>query len=148
MTQMEKHMTTPVSTKTVDASLERDLLYAVRYYLGGRRSMFLLATLAILAGLGFNWNWLVAAGIAPILLAALPCLVMCGLGLCINKLIGSSCAPAQEQSTATEPTQPEVTTSVVNVERASPGASACCHVDSGEATSTDQSLGQRRDTHV
>jgi len=41
-----------------------------------------------------GWSWLVAAGIAWIVLSILPCLVcclaMCGMGLCMHKLIGRS----------------------------------------------------------
>lgn len=47
-----------------------------------RSSYLILAGIAIVAGLALNWNWLVAAGIAPILVALLPCALMCGLGLC------------------------------------------------------------------
>lgn len=38
-----------------------------------------------LAGLALNWSWLVAAGAIPILLAALPCVVMCLLHLCSGR---------------------------------------------------------------
>ena len=30
-----------------------------------------------------GWRWLVAIGIAPIILSFLPCVVMCGLGFCM-----------------------------------------------------------------
>ena len=82
-------MTIPRSAKA-DASLARDLVDAARYYLGGWRGIFVLAAIAVLIAIGFSWTWLVAAGLAPILLTALPCLLMCGLGLCMNKLVGSS----------------------------------------------------------
>ncbi|MEW6449110.1 MAG: hypothetical protein AB1490_00540 [Pseudomonadota bacterium] len=41
--------------------------------------------IAIVAATGvavFNWTWLIAAGLAPILLATLPCLAVCALSLC------------------------------------------------------------------
>lgn len=57
----------------------------------GRRGLLILAVLALAGGMALNWSWLVAAGIAPILIAALPCLVMCGLGLCMNKMTGGTC---------------------------------------------------------
>ena len=46
----------------------------------------LLAVIALGVGLTatFSWGWLVAAGIAPILLAAAPCAAMCALGLCMS----------------------------------------------------------------
>ena len=39
-----------------------------------------------------NWDWLVALGIAPILLAVLPGAAMCPLGLYMNKIGGESCS--------------------------------------------------------
>lgn len=90
-------MTMP-STGTINTSLIRDLLHAGRYYLLSRRGIAIVATIAIVAGIAFNWNWLVATGIAPILLTALPCAVMCGFGLCFNRIFGSSCS--QESSGA------------------------------------------------
>ena len=85
-------MTTTRSAGPADASLARDLLYAARHYLGGRRGLLILAGLALIAGLALNWGWLVAAGVAPILIGALPCLAMCALGLCMNRESGRSCS--------------------------------------------------------
>jgi len=82
-------MTTPQTAETANASLTRDLIRACSYYLGGWRGVLVLAAIALATGLALNWSWLVAAGIAPALLTALPCLVMCGAGLCMNKLLGS-----------------------------------------------------------
>lgn len=49
----------------------------------------LLAALAAVALGGAaaagGWGWLVAAGIAPVLLSVLPCLAMCGFGLCMSR---------------------------------------------------------------
>ena len=56
----------------------------------GRWGLVALAVVAIGAGLAFNWSWLVAAGIAPILVALLPCLAMCALGLCMSEIMGRS----------------------------------------------------------
>lgn len=38
----------------------------------------------IAAALYFGWDWLVAAGVASVLLAVAPCLAMCALGLCMR----------------------------------------------------------------
>jgi len=76
-------MDTPNLTKISEPSRSRDLLRVARYYLGSWRSVLILTTIALIAGVGFSWNWFVAIGFAPILLATLPCLVMCGLGLCV-----------------------------------------------------------------
>ena len=75
-----------ISTKTIGAggrSLIRDRLSRVLSGLRGRRGLWLLAGLAIIVGLALNWGWLVAVGIAPLLIAALPCVAMCALGLCM-----------------------------------------------------------------
>lgn len=89
-------------TETSDESLARDLLYAARYYLGSRQSIIVLAVIAIAAGFAFNWNWLVATGIAPILLSVLPCAVMCALGLCANRMFGGSCSTETPRSADAE----------------------------------------------
>ncbi len=80
------------TTEPAESSLARDLFDAARYYLGGRRGLIVLAALALVAGLALNWDWLVAAGIAPLLVAVLPCVAMCALGLCMNKAGGKSCS--------------------------------------------------------
>ena len=71
-------------TKTTEASLTKDLIHLVRYYLGGRRSLILLTMATLGAGAALNWGWLVAIGAAPLLLLLAPCAVMCGLGLCMK----------------------------------------------------------------
>jgi YHS domain-containing protein len=83
-------MTNAPSTEISERSLTRDILDAARYYLGGRRTLFVLATVFILGGVALNWGWLVAAGIAPILISFLPCAVMCALGLCMHKKGGAA----------------------------------------------------------
>lgn len=87
-------MTTPRPNETAETSVSQDLLYMFRYYLGGRRGLLILAGLALTAGLVLNWSWLVAVGIAPILIAVLPCVAMCALGLCMSRAGGRSCSTA------------------------------------------------------
>jgi hypothetical protein len=58
-----------------------------RSAVAGRRTLVAAFGLGIIAtGAVLNWDWLVAIGAAPVILAVLPCLVMCGvmgaLGLC------------------------------------------------------------------
>jgi hypothetical protein len=100
-------MTTSNSTKATAPSLARDALHLARYYLVSRTGFVVLAIVAVGAGLALNWSWLVAAGIAPILLTALPCLVMCGLGLCMSKMVGGSCSPQSSQSAPSAPSAAE-----------------------------------------
>lgn len=85
-------MTPSELPKTTETSLTQDLIHAVRYYLGGRRGLILLTLAALGIGVALNWSWLVAVGIAPLLLAVAPCAVMCALGLCMNKAMGKSCS--------------------------------------------------------
>jgi hypothetical protein len=68
------------------ASSTRSVLAALRAWSGSRLGLLAIAGVAIVAGLAFNWSWLVAVGIAPLLLSALPCLVMCALGLCMMQM--------------------------------------------------------------
>lgn len=91
-------MTTTQQPNAEDRSLGRDLFYALRYHLSGRRGLLVLAGLAIVAGLVLNWGWLAAAGIAPILIGVLPCLAMCALGLCMNRAGGKSCSTTASNS--------------------------------------------------
>lgn len=67
----------------------------------GKRGMYWgLAAVLLAGGLALNWSWLVAVGIAPLLVAVAPCAAMCALGLCMRKGTGESCSkqagPAQE----------------------------------------------------
>lgn len=43
-----------------------------------------LALLA--AGFVWKWSWLVAIGVAPLLIGIAPCLAMCALGLCMHRM--------------------------------------------------------------
>lgn len=85
-------MSNTVSPPASQASLGRDILHAVRYYLGGSRGLITAGAAIVVAGLAFNWSWLVAAGIAPLLLSVLPCVAMCAMGLCMNRMTGRSCS--------------------------------------------------------
>lgn len=141
-------MSTP-SNETTNGSLTREWLYAIRHYLGGWRGMLILAATAIVAGLVLNWSWLVATGIAPILLIALPCLIMCGLGLCMNHLRGESCESSSPRQRGAEPRSDA---SVAQLRRTSINdrTSACCHESSEARTLTsaeqNQATEERRDS--
>lgn len=88
-------MTLQQSTSTAAPPRGRDVLSAARYYLGNRWALLGLGSLAVIAGLSFGgWGWLVAAGLAPVILSTLPCLVMCALGVCM------ACRSSTTQSTA------------------------------------------------
>ena len=71
-------------------------------YLGNRKLLVVLAVAGVGAGLALNWSWLVAAGIAPILLALAPCAAMCALGLCMSRMGGKSCSSGKDTGTASK----------------------------------------------
>ncbi|MBI3055530.1 MAG: hypothetical protein HYY77_16055 [Betaproteobacteria bacterium] len=104
------------TTKASEPSLAKATIDLVWYYLGGRRGLILLTVAILGAGLVLNWSWLVAVGVAPLLLALAPCAAMCALGLCMNKM-GKQSGPTQSnsgaQSGAAKP--PSTTTPAVEV---------------------------------
>ncbi len=55
-----------------------------RLPLGERLVHVVLAIIAFAVGLALNWNWLASLGLAPLLLAILPCAAICALGLCMR----------------------------------------------------------------
>ena len=70
------------------------LLDRARHLLTVRRGLWLVAALAFGLGLTLKWNWLVAAGVAPIIVSLLPCAAMCAFGFCAYK--AASPAPAKQ----------------------------------------------------
>ncbi|CCV08364.1 conserved hypothetical protein [Mesorhizobium metallidurans STM 2683] len=84
-------MTTTELTQARQALPSRDV-QSFRRALGGRRGLIAAGAAIAAAGLAFNWSWLVAAGIAPVLLGLLPCAAMCALGLCMNRMTSGSCS--------------------------------------------------------
>jgi hypothetical protein len=72
------------------------MLDGVRRRVGGRRSLWLVAGLALAAGLALKWDWLVAAGVAPVIVSLLPCVAMCALGFCAHK-IGDATPPGDDE---------------------------------------------------
>lgn len=94
------------TTKATQSSLTKGVINLARYYLwratnrarpylSGRRGLILLAMAVLGAGAAFNWGWLVAIGIAPLLLTLAPCAAMCALGLCM-KGGGKSCSSGDQ----------------------------------------------------
>jgi hypothetical protein len=66
---------------------------AGRAVVGSRVGLLALAAAALGLGLAFNWSWLVAAGIAPLIVGLLPCAAMCALGLCAMGMGRKAAAP-------------------------------------------------------
>lgn len=57
-----------------------------------------LGLTALAFGLAWQWHWLVAVGVAPILVSVAPCALMCALGLCMMKAKGGACHAESPQS--------------------------------------------------
>ena|SRR6516225_11609588 len=89
-------MTLSNTIRSLAGSGLRDMLGGLLRYLGGRRGLWLAAGLAVAAGLALNWSWLVAVGVAPIIVSILPCAVMCALGFCAFKGAGSGSQPDRQ----------------------------------------------------
>lgn len=118
-------MTAPQPTATDESSLGRDLLYAARYYLGNRWLLLALGGVAAAIGLYIGgWGWLVAAGLAPIVLSTLPCLVMCAFGVC------AMCRSNRAQTNASGAAADSATSSFAldgaKVEQTAASRSSCC----------------------
>ena len=100
-------MKSPETAPASESPLSQDVINALRYYLGGRRGLLALGAAAAVGGLVLNWDWLIAVGVAPLLIAALPCVAMCALGLCMSRMAGGNCAPAEEPTRITAKPQVE-----------------------------------------
>lgn len=65
--------------------------------LGRRRWLLGGIALALLAGsFVWQWSWLVAIGVAPLLISTAPCLAMCALGLCMHRMGNRTSGAAQD----------------------------------------------------
>ena len=117
-------MTVAKPTETAEVPLSRLGLNLARYYLGNRSALLVLGAGVLLAGIGLNWSWLVAAGIAPILLSTLPCLVMCALGVCML------CRSSEKQTAARDAADAATSSAplaVAKMDNPAAGATTCCH---------------------
>lgn len=101
-------MTTSDLTKSANAMLGSFSRVAARHHLANKWFLLAAAALALVVIAAISWSWLVAAGIASILLSALPCLVMCGLGLCMHKFMGGAGASQALGSATANPEAPAI----------------------------------------
>jgi hypothetical protein len=55
----------------------------LRSWISDRRVLAVAGLAVIGGGLAVGWDWLAAVGVAPLIVSAAPCLIMCALGLCM-----------------------------------------------------------------
>ena len=55
----------------------------LRSWIGNRRVLAVAGLGVTGGGLALGWGWLSTVGIAPLIVSAAPCLIMCALGLCM-----------------------------------------------------------------
>ena len=98
-------MQTSETVKAPSAGGVQPLADRIPRWLAGWRGPAILGTLLVAGGLYAGWGWLVAAGLAPLILSAAPCLVMCAAGLCAMSRGNSSCA--SQGSPTSQPSGPD-----------------------------------------
>ena len=69
-----------LSAQSRASAPSRQLTARLPSWLRNRAALAVMGILALGSGLALNWSWLVAAGVAPVLLSLLPCVAMCALG--------------------------------------------------------------------
>ncbi len=82
-------------------------------WLRGSRGIVLGAVALAVGGAALGWPWLVALGVAPILLSLAPCAVMCALGLC---MMGKGSKSTASQDTTTQAANSNVAPALLNDE--------------------------------
>src|SRR6516165_7969921 len=107
-------MSTPSTTEAAHAPsaldvIVRDRLRTAGARIGARRIAIALGLGAVAAGIALSWGWLTAIGVAPVLVAAAPCAVMCALGLCMPRICGGS-SPSATSKTEGDPGRIESST--------------------------------------
>jgi hypothetical protein len=81
------------SPRSAGTSFAQAVVNALWPWLHSRRALMIAAAVVLtVGGLALGWNWLVAVGVAPILIAALPCVIMCAVGLCAMNQGNKSCS--------------------------------------------------------
>lgn len=94
---------TAIETAKTNRNSRKATLDIVRPLTGRRALLVAILTAAAIAGVAaMNWSWLVAIGAVSILVSVLPCLLMCGLGLCMSRFSdrtgANSCEPPTDET--------------------------------------------------
>lgn len=78
------------STEMRPGSIQAGASSFLRRWLTGRRGLIVVAIAFAGGGLALGWSWLVAVGVAPLILSLAPCAAMCALGVCAMHKISKS----------------------------------------------------------
>ena len=89
-----------------ESSRVRNRADQLRGWLVSPRGLIVVALAIIGTGLALSWNWVVAAGFAPLLLSLAPCAAMCALGVCMMAKGNASCAKQGSAENAEPPAVP------------------------------------------
>jgi len=92
----------PIVSCCATASFPPDV---VRSWLRDRRVLAGAGVAVAGSGLALGWNWLTAIGVAPLIVSAAPCLLMCALGLCMMGR-GHQANPDKSDAAPDEPAMP------------------------------------------
>lgn len=87
-----------------------DFFTALARKLSRRTWLVVLGLAGVGAALFAGWDWLASVGLTTFLIGVLPCAVMCGLGLCANRLGGKgggSCHGKDDAADSEAGTQPQ-----------------------------------------
>ena len=84
----------------------------LRSWIGDRRVLAVAGLAFIAIGLALGWNWLTAVGIAPLIVATVPCLIMCALGLCMMGKSQTACSSQPTPGAGDPPTRADPSASL------------------------------------
>ena len=77
----------------------------LRSWIGDRRLLVVAGLAVIGTGLALGWGWLAAVGVAPLIVSAAPCLVMCALGVCMMGRGQQACSKQPAPGAGEPPTR-------------------------------------------
>jgi hypothetical protein len=111
-------------TAIESAKTNRVPLDIVRPLASRRLLVIVVPTIIVVALAGvaaLNWRWLVTVGAVSVLVSTLPCLLMCGLGLCMHKFVGRTGTNSVDASSAVGGANVQI-----GAPAQSPPAGGCC----------------------
>jgi hypothetical protein len=79
----------------------------LRPWISDRRVLAVAGLAVTGTGLGLGWDWLTAVGVAPLIVSAAPCLIMCALGLCMMGRNRQASSNPPATGAVEPPAQPE-----------------------------------------